>query len=317
MKIPMAELRKDYFFDRWVIIAPGRSKRPFETGSAKRAKSKACFFCPGSESMTPGEIGRAGAGRRWKMRWFPNKYSVVERAGSPDLKTRDPLRVRADAYGDHEIIVETPEHGKQLWDLKAGDAALLLEICSERIEALEKTKGARYVQAFKNHGSSGGASLQHSHSQIVSLSMLPPGVKEELAAYARGKCGHCRIIKSESKSKRKCFEDGRAVAFAPYASRFSYELWILPRRHVRRLSELRKSELRSLASILMKALRKLRKIDAPYNYVLRYSPSGFDSHLKIEVTPRMARWAGLEIGSGITVNSVSPEAAASFYRSRA
>lgn len=307
----MTELRKDYFLDRWTIIAPGRSKRPKEFKEEKETGKQVCSFCPGNEKLTPPEIGRVGTKDHWHMRWFPNKFPAVEKKGNPKVKKG--LLTSAAAYGSHEIIAETPTR-KQLWDLPLKEFVLLLKIYSQRIAALKNKKSTKYVLVVKNHGREGGASLKHSHTQVASLNILPPSVKQELAAYAGRTCNYCKVLNIERKSPRKSFENSSVIAFAPYASRFNYELWILPKRHVRELSDLSESELHDFADILSKALKKLKKINAPYNYYLHYSPPGANLHFHIELTPRLARWAGIELSSGIIINSVSPEAAARFYR---
>ena len=305
----MPELRKDYFLDRWVIIAPGRSKRPKELRKEEPSK-KTCFFCPGKEQLTPAEIGRLG-GKHWRMRWFPNKFPVVQETGNPFLRNR--TLAHAAAYGKHEIIVETPSSTKQLWDLPSADMVKLLTIYNQRITELEKRKHIKYVLVVKNHGIMAGASLSHSHTQVASLSMLPPVVKQELIA-TKGNCKYCSVINLERKSARKCFENDSVIAFAPYASRFSYELWILPKKHIRKLSDFSEKELEDFAHILNTALKKLKKLDVDYNYYLHYAPSRTDLHLHVELTPRLERWAGIELSSGVSINSVSPESAAKFYR---
>ncbi|MAG15460.1 hypothetical protein CMO88_00190 [Candidatus Woesearchaeota archaeon] len=309
----MTELRKDYFLERWVIIAPGRSKRPVELVK-KDYSSKTCLFCPGNEHLTPKEIGRIG-GKKWQMRWFSNKFPAVEEAGNPSVKKKNQL-AHAAAYGSHEIIAETPSSKKQLWDLKNTEIITLLKVFNNRISELEKKKHVKYVVVAKNHGREGGASLKHSHTQVISMNILPPVIKEEVSAYANGKCNYCKVISIEKKSARKCFENKSIIAFAPYASRFNYELWILPKKHHKKLSDFSEQELKDLSAILLKALKKLKKINAPYNYYIHYSPANKNMHFHIELTPRLATWAGIELSSGITVNSVSPEKAARFYRGK-
>src|SRR3989338_7068510 len=112
----MMELRKDYVLDRWAVIAPGRNKRPRELSERAPAGRAACYFCPGNERMTPPEIGRTG-GKRWRFRWFGNKFPAVEMNCSPEARTDNTFFTFADAYGSHEIVVETPSASKQLWDL--------------------------------------------------------------------------------------------------------------------------------------------------------------------------------------------------------
>jgi len=308
----MTDLRKDYFLERWSIVAPGRKARPRELKKEPDIPSKTCFFCPGNEHLTTPEIGRLG--KPWQMRWFPNKYPAFETKGNPSVSKKG-LLVHQAAYGKHEIIVETPTK-KQLWDFNVQDMVTLLKVYNQRIQDLENKKHTKYVLVVKNQGHDAGASLIHSHTQVASLNLIPTALKAELSAYAKGKCNYCKVIDVEKKSARKCFENSSVVAFAPYASRFNYELWILPKRHVKRLSDFSEKELRDFAVILAKALKKIKKMGAAYNYYIHYAPAGSNLHFHLELTPRVEKWAGIELSSGITIINYSPEEAAKFYRSK-
>ncbi len=311
----MIELRKDYILDRWVVLAQSRKKRPKEY--AKQATvidSKACVFCSGNEKHTPPEIGRIGSKSEWKMRWFKNLFPAVEEDGQREPRTDNTFYTFAAAYGSHEIVVETPKHERQLWDFSADELSALLAVYADRINELQK-KGARYVSVFKNHGSEGGASIVHSHSQVISTGFLPPVILEEASAFKNLQgCPYCSIIASEKNSFRRCFENSHAVAFTPYASRFNFELWVFPKRHFKALSEATTEELHGIAEVLSAALKRLKALNAPYNYFLHYLPSEGDFHFHIEVQPRLSTWAGFELSTGVIINSVLPEEAAKFYR---
>ena len=309
------EIRKDYILDRYVFIATERKKRPKEFKKLEAKKEGICFFCPGNEELTPAEIGRIKKGNSWQMRWFPNKFPVVEQNKNFKLKGKKYL-ISSPAYGKHEVIAETPHHKKQLWDLPTQQIKLLLEIYKNRINELEKLKNIKYIQIFKNHGREGGTSLIHSHTQVVALPIIPKSVEEEIKASKKGsKCLYCEIIKSESRSERKCFENNDFVAIAPYASRFNYECWIFSKKHIKRLEDLDAKETENLADILSKVLKKLKELNVSYNYFIHYAPKGKDLHFHIEITPRIATWAGFEFSTNMIINSVIPEAAAKFYRS--
>ncbi|MBI2574691.1 DUF4921 family protein [Candidatus Woesearchaeota archaeon] len=316
------ELRKDYILDRWVYLAAERMKRPVEFKRETVEESKTCFFCPGNEALTPPEIGRVNkegkeGSSEWLIRWFLNKFPAVEEKSpeSAAARTDNEFFTFASAYGRHEIVVETPNHDEQLWDLGRAHLAELLRIYSGRIDELEKMPGMKYVTVFKNHAREAGTSLVHSHTQIASIALLPPAVIDELNASKRfSTCPYCRIVDIERKSFRRCFENSSFAAFAPYASRFNYEVWIFPKRHVRRFSELDNGELDALAEVLGQVLGKLKSISAPYNFFLHYAIKGDDLHAHIEVLPRLSIWAGFEFSTGATINSVTPESAAAFYR---
>lgn len=318
----MAELRKDYLLDRWVIIASNRNKRPRQLVDEHKRGSdrKICFFCPGNESLTPPEIGRVEYKEGWKIRWFNNKFGAVDNKGNFKIVEKS-IYDHSYAQGNHEIIVDTDRHDLQLWDLPVGHIAQLLEVYKLRIESLEKNRSTKYVVVFKNHGKNAGASLEHSHTQVVALPFIPPEVKEKLKAYSKKKratkkCPYCDIIKKEMKSERRIYENKSFAAFAPYASRFNYEAVVFPKKHILNLSQLSSQDVRLLADALKKILNKLRWMNVSYNFYIHYSPKGRDMHMHFEIIPRMSTWAGFEFGSGITINVVPPEAAAKFYRSR-
>lgn len=294
------ELRKDYCLDRYVIIAKERNMRPqeFKHAESPKGKDKKCYFCPGNEKTTPPEISRVtGENGNWKIRVFPNKFPAAKH---------------------HEVIVETPVHGTEISTLPAKHLAEVFRVFSERIKKLEKEKEIRYVLVFKNFGGAAGASLEHTHSQLVALPMIPPQVEEELAANRKsGTCIRCKEIKKEKRAKKRViYEDAHTMAFCPYASRFPFEVCITPKKHVRFLEELGEYELLSFAIALKKILSKMQEMlkNPPYNFYLHVSPSGKDMHLHLTLFPRLTKLAGFEFGSGVIINVMAPEDSAVYYR---
>src|SRR3989344_4003355 len=180
----MIELRKDYLLDRWVILAPMRKKRPRDfVRQQAGATSNICVFCAGSEKLTPPEIGRIGSpGSNWALRWFPNMFPAAEDGGQKEVRTDNTFYTFAASYGAHEIIVETPSHGRQLSDFSPAELKQLLHVYTGRLAALEARDGVKYVSVFKNHGSEAGASIAHSHTQVVAVNVLPSLLREEAAA---------------------------------------------------------------------------------------------------------------------------------------
>lgn len=310
------ELRKDYILDRFVLLASDRKSRPKEFKKQELSNGDGiCRFCPGNEDYTPQEIGRIERLGRWKIRWFPNKFPAVAEEGNPIIKTDNKYFTFSDAYGKHEVIVETPFHNKQLWDLSNDDLIQILELYKNRINKLSKLSNIKYVLLFKNHGREAGTSLIHSHTQVVSVNFMPVEIKNEIDAVKKyDKCPYCEIIEIEKNSFRRCFENQSMVAFTPYASRFNYEIWIFPKDHKKTFNEFNKEELIDFANILGKILEKLRELNASYNYFIHYSPDEENLHFHMEITPRMAEWAGFELSSDAIINSVTPEDAAKFYR---
>tara|TARA_B100002003_G_C14097139_1_gene527688 strand:- start:49 stop:990 length:942 start_codon:yes stop_codon:yes gene_type:complete len=310
-------LRKDYVLDRWVYYATERRKRPMEFKKTEHIKeSRVCFFCHGNEHLTPPEIGRIPEEDKWKIRWFPNKFPAVELKGDPKIR-KNKFLTYSSAYGVHEVIAETRFHKKQLADLSVDHIKDILKIYTHRIEVLSKLKNIRYVSVFKNHGVFAGTSLVHSHTQVAAISMLPKEVMDKVnAAKKHSGCPYCDIIKIERKTKRKIFENKNIIAFAPFASRFNFEVSIFPKKHRKNIIDFDDKELEDLAKILKKILLKLKKSNSSYNYYLHYAPKGHDLHFHIELTPRFAKWGGFELSTGAIINSVMPEDAAKFYKSK-
>jgi len=310
----MLEIRKDYMLDRRVLISEKRGSRPKQFKKHHIVKDdKFCYFCPGNENTTPPEIGRIGTKGKWRMRWFHNKFPAVAKKGNAGLKGKELLK-HMPAYGEHIVLVETDNHKKQLSDLPEKDIEQVLRIYAQLINKLSADKKTGFVIVFKNHGPEGGTSIVHSHTQIASVPFIPENVADEITTNRkRGKCTLCRVIRDESRTARKIFETRNAVAIAPYASRFNYEAWILPKRHIKSITEFTGDEYSNFASILKKLLVRLKGIGASYNFYLHYSPKQ-DFHFHIELAPRIAAWAGFELCSGLVINSVSPENAARFYK---
>jgi len=313
----MGLIRKDYILDRWTYYATSRRKRPQEFKKiVVKEESKTCFFCPGNEHLTPPEIGRVEYKGDWKMRWFLNKFPAVECRGAAKLKQKG-FFSEGRNYGIHEIIVETNHHKSQLADLPVKDIRELLEVYKVRIKELSKLKDINYIEVFKNHGKDAGTSLLHSHSQVMALTQIPALIMEEIEAINKhNKCPYCKIIKLESKSKRKILETRNILAFSPFASRFNYEAWIFPKQHKKTLEELNDKELNDIALAMKKILSKLKKINVSYNFYLHYSPQKENLHFHIEITPRIATWGGFELSTDFIINSVLPEDAARFYRGK-
>lgn len=318
----MGEIRKDYILDRWVIIAPNRSKRPqqfaqqFEKRPARRQSHEEarsyCFFCPGNEETTPKEIGRIEKDGKWLIRWIPNKFASLEPVGQFDIRTDNTFYTFSGAYGHHEIIIESPDHDLQLADMPPKEIELVLDVYKKRIEDLMLKPHIRFVDIFKNSGERGGTSILHTHSQVMAQNHMPRLVRDELEAFKKyPHCPYCDIIEREKGSFRRCFENDGCVAFAPYASRFNYEVWIFPKEHVKNLSEVK--DLGSFAEILHLVLGRIKELDASYNFFLHYSPVD-DFHFHMEVCPRISTLAGFELSTDEVINTVSPEDAAGFYR---
>jgi UDPglucose--hexose-1-phosphate uridylyltransferase len=310
MKKIKSEIRKSYLLDKYAIITPGRAARPREIKEQTVIKDlESCPFCP--ENIDRKKVidklsADSSKGEGWDVLSIKNIFPAVE------LNNKK-------AYGTQEVIVETPNHAEELGEIKTEKIEQLLKMYAKRTKDIAKNKKINYILCFKNQGSKAGASIAHSHSQIFATKITPPEIKEEMMAindYKRkhGSCPYCKIIKKEAKSERKIFSDKNIVAFTPYASEYHYEAWIFPRKHVDNITLLTEDEIKSFAKALKLILEKLETINLSFNYFLHNLVSDKNQHLYLKIQPRDSVWAGVELGSGLIINSVPPEEAAKFYR---
>ncbi|MCD6471145.1 DUF4931 domain-containing protein [bacterium] len=305
-----SEIRKDYFLNRYTIFAPARQKRPKEKEIEEEEERKdRCVFCPGGKGLEKKYlIKKYGPKKPWSIAVIKNKYPIV---------TLD----NKNAYGEHEIVIETPIHEKRLYQFSIEEIINLIKVYRERTKEISKIKDINYILIFKNEGVKSGASLVHSHSQIFSSKIIPPDVQKEWQTAHQyeekhGVCPYCEIIKREEKSERRVFVDKDIVAFCPYASRFHYEVWIFPRRHIDNVVQLNNKEIRSMAKVLKLVLSKLNALGLGYNFFLDQLITDKNQHFYLKIQPRATIWGGVELGSGLIVNTIFPEIAAKFYRSK-
>lgn len=342
----MPELRKDPISERWVVISSERGKRPSDFKMPSVAEEsigseKNCPFCGGNEAKTPPEINawRTGGSKPdtpgWDVRMIQNKFPALTTKGDVN-RTGMGIFDMMSGIGAHEVIVETPQHNLTIPDMEDDQVVKILWAYKQRIVDLEKDKRFRYVLVFKNYGKTAGASLAHPHSQLISTPITPRYVKMELSnarAYflEKERCIFCDIIRQELGSgERMVFENEYFVAFTPFASRFPFEIWILPRRHEYGFQILPDEERLLLAQCLKDILARLKAClnDPPFNYVLHTAPNPvprpgkpdywgtikYDFHWHIEIIPRLTKMAGFEWGSGLYINPTAPEQAAKFLR---
>lgn len=304
-----SEIRKSYLLNKYVIITPGRAKRPRDIKEQTVIeRTDKCPFC--KENIIPDLITDKIPDKNnqdWRVLTVKNIFPAV---------TLDNKK----AYGTQEVIIETPDHAKELAGLTEAEIINVLKMYARRTKALSRVRNIDYVLCFKNQGSKAGASIVHAHSQVFATNIIPPDVHEELGLAQSYKiehktCAYCDIIKKEMKGERKIFEDDYVAAFAPYASEYHYEAWIFTKRHLDNITKLNDQEFKSFAEALKKILMKLDKLDLSYNFFLHQVISNKDQHFYLKIQPRDSVWAGVELGSGIVINSISPEVAAKFYNS--
>jgi UDPglucose--hexose-1-phosphate uridylyltransferase len=317
------ELRKDYILDRYVIISEIRGLRPnfykkeIRADAIQDAKS-ACVFCPGNEYLVGREKGKVGD--PWMVRWFDNKYPAVEPLGKQYIQTDNKYFTFSDAYGYHEVIVESNNHDKQLHDFSPAELKLLFGVYQHRIRELSSKENIKSVFVFKNYGPEAGTSVKHTHSQVIAFNHIPKLIRDELSAIGNHViCPYCEIIQIEKQSLRNCFENDSFAAFTPYASRFNYEIWIFPKKHHASITQIDDKELSDLALIMQNILSRLKALNCSYNYYIHDCPKDFinhprSMHFHIEITPRIDTLGAVENGAETYINRISPETAAKFYR---
>ncbi len=327
----MSILRRDPTTGRWVVFTDGPPQGHSGDGP--------CPFCEGNEHLTPPEIAawerrkRTANGPGWSVR-------VVSNA-QPMLRIEAPLERRAERIydtvsgtGAHEIVIETPEHRQSLVELPREQVALALKAWAARIRDLKGDRRFRSIFVFKNHGRLAGAGvLGHAHSQIIGLPVTPKTLLELLQGAQRHyrlkeRCVFCDLLREELDAGIRIIADtGRFVALAPFAARYPYESWIVPRAHGPDFETADGADLDDLAALLGALLGRLERLlpEPAYNLFLYSGPNrssrpeewqtlAEDYHWHLQVLPRVTRVAGFEVGSGFYANSVTPEQAAAALR---
>ncbi|TWJ33113.1 galactose-1-phosphate uridylyltransferase [Geobacter argillaceus] len=337
----MSELRWDPIKQHWVIIATDRGRRPRDFRVEEAGDNAGvCPFCYGYEDKTPPEIfaiRKSGAPNTpgWQVRVFANKYPALRIEG--DLKSRGyGLYDVREGIGAHEVIVETPDHNKSMADLTVDEISNVLKAYRVRLLDLRKDIRFRYMVLFKNHGTRAGATLSHSHSQLIAVPLTPPVAATELKVCrdfysVRERCIFCDLIEFEiAEGARVVKESPDYLLITPYASCFPFELRLYPKRHSHDFALMTDAELLELAAALKDMLMRVKKVlkDPPYNFILHTVPPHqprpgkpdywgsiqWDYHWHIELVPRLTQIAGFEWGTGFYINPTSPEDAAAFLR---
>ena len=315
----MHELRKDPVLSRWVAVLEDSLGPEDYDVFHKDEKEGQCVLCPTGEadwlvksiqSPTPllvpeGELGRRGAGMYDKM----------------------------NSIGINEIIIESPEHDKPPEDIGPEQMTRVVELMKERLLEIVKDERLRFALISKNSGALAGSLSSHPHSQIIATPIIPMRIKAELDGaktyYAyKERCIFCDMLDEEMRvQKRVVIETEHFLAFCPFASKFSFESWVVPKRHMCEFQSMSPEETEDLGRVMTSLLRKMRSVlrEPSYSYVVHAAPQriprrnhwhtlGDDYHWHIEIVPRLFRTSGFEWGSGFYVLSTSPEEAAKYFR---
>ncbi|MEA3306768.1 MAG: galactose-1-phosphate uridylyltransferase [Elusimicrobiota bacterium] len=326
----MPEIRRDPVSGRWTIVASSRNERPSDFAMGKISESKKnCPFCPGNEDQTPPETYSVKSSKKnaWRLRVVPNKFpALVSSDGIENLESGG-LYKKMDGLGVHEVIIETPDHFKQMHEMEEETIAEVFKCFVARIKEIKKDKKIKYIMIFKNYGRHAGASLAHPHSQLIAMPMVPMRVANELEGAEtyfsqKSSCVFCDIIKEELAFKKRIVQENDSfIAINPYASRFTFETWILPKKHLSHLENTEEKCFENLAGVLKSTLQKINHSlgETAYNILIHTMPAQEDAspfyHWHIEIMPKFSHMAGFEWGTGFYINTVAPEKAAEILNS--
>lgn len=338
----MAEFRHDPIHRRWVIVTVDRKRGPKDFEIPRRVPDEGfCPFCEGQESKTPPEIYAVRSGSNpdrpgWKARVFLNKYPALTGQAEEIERGAQGIYDWINGLGSHEIIVDHPQHHVLLQQMGLEHLAILIETYRHRLAALMEDERFRYVMIFKNHGVSSGASLNHQHTQLIAMPVIPRIAAMALAIskqhfHLKERCLFCDMIDQElDDGSRIVAQNDDFVCFTPYASRFPFEMNIMPKKHHHDFASMDDRLLRPAAEIVHQAIGRLAALfgDPPFNLNIHTAPntnqlprrSGYwstlshDWHWQIEISPRLGASQGFEWGTGLFINPTPPEEAARFLR---
>ena len=328
----MPELRRDPVIGRWVIISTERGKRPDDFKLEKHPpRGGFCPFCEGNEDKTPPEVMAfrdpltTPNSPGWKVRVVPNKFPALQIEGELE-KRGDGIYDMMRGVGAHEVLIESPEHSLKLADLPEDHVETIFWALRDRCIDLNKDSRFRYILIFKNWGMEAGASLEHSHMQLIATPIIPKRVIEELEGAKfhyelKERCIFCDIIKQELDVKKRiiCVNE-HFIAIAPYASRFPFAVWVLPLKHVSAFEKTTTEWFSQLSNIMKTVLSRIDTVldEPPFNFIIHTAPCKTPDldyyHWHIEIMPKLTRVAGFEWGSGFYINPTPPEAAAEALR---
>lgn len=327
----MPELRQNIITGDWVVIAPERAKRPQDyviPPSMKVKKKEDCPFCPESKAYKSEDKIRQNVSKN--IYAIPNKYPAFIEGGDSEVRSYYPekgfYRARP-AIGDHEVIV-VKRHDLNLITLPQKLLAELIEVIKARYLEMKKEEGVVTIMPIYNHGAEAGASIDHPHAQIFASGTVSNTIGWELEGAERyyginGVCVFCDIIGHEQKEKvRIVTENDQFLAATFFASRFPMETWIYPKRHQSQFEQILDKEIESLAGILHQVLVSLNKTvpNLPLNFYIHTLPVSLDGsryyHWHLEIVPRLSNFGGYELGSGVIINIMTPEAAAGYLREK-
>lgn len=328
----MPQLRKDPVLKQWVIISPERGKRPhdYPVPADVADDPAACPFCEGNESLTPGETmafrkaGTVSNESGWWVRVIPDRDPILIPAGDAGREGIGMFDAM-NSIGIHEVLVETPLHTQTLQSIPIDMVREVVWAYKQRLLEIKKNPRFKHMMIVKNSGR-GVSNFTHSHSHIIATPIIPKRIEEELDGareyfHYHDRCIFCDILRQETEqSSRIIIQDQHFMAFCPFASRFPFEIEIIPKVHQPFFENIDNEHVHAFAATLQGALRRMQSLlpGIPYNFVLHSSPCS-DAyrdfyHWHLEIIPKLTNVAGFEWGSGFYINPTPPEDAAAMLR---
>lgn len=329
----MSEFRYCKLKKEWRLFAPERLRRPNDLDNKKLIHPgelihEKCPFDAGKEEFTPNEITRVSQNGKWKCRVVPNMYNALS-VDVESKSTRDGFFEKFTGFGAHEVVIETPKHDKQIWDYDYNDFANYFTIIKERVVNLKKDTRFAYLSVFKNQGENAGASMSHSHSQIIALPFIPKKIEEEIRYKKEYFSEHKRALLDDlvyeefQHGKNILAQNSEFVIYCPYASEFAFEAKIVAKKKLSSLSEFTESDLSALCDIVDDFFKLYYNAlgEMPFNMIIKNAPyEAYDCKTKeyfrfnIEIKPRIYKQAGYELDSDMSINVVLPENACKIYK---
>ncbi|CAJ2637372.1 unnamed protein product [Trifolium pratense] len=322
------QLRKSVIWNRWIIFSKDNGKKACDfkgksTFNTNPSRNKPCVFCIGHEEECTPEIFRVPYDEsNWKIRVVENPNAVLSRDLPEYVDVPEFDRV-LDGFGIHDVVIESPVHSEQLLELSPKEIGEIFVAFTSRIHELAHLESIKYIQVFKNHGEKAGASMSHSHSQILALPIIPPSVSARLGNmkdyfYQTGKCCICEIQSEELLIDSSTY----FFSIVPFAASFPFEIWVVPRNHSAHFHELDAEMALDLGGLMRQILRKMsfQLNNPPYNFMIHSSPLHGDeselayNHWFIQIVPQLIPTTGFELGTGCHINPVLPEDAAKVLR---
>ncbi len=313
-----------------VIFAPKRLKRPesFVSEVERIDDIRGCPFEKGREEYTPQQIDKIEDENGWRCRVVPNLFNALGIEENPTLQ-KDGFFEKRGGFGAHEVVIETPEHTKQMFDFEALDFEYYLTLLQRRCVSLKKDVRLRYISIFKNSGQKAGASMSHSHTQIMATAKVPAEIAKKIEYKRSYYRRHERalmddLIYDEKKSAKRVVDENESfIMYCPYASQFAFETMVVNKKGYSSFEQLDFSDLQSLGAILQRLFTRYNEVLGHFAFNMLFftapvneqeSDSNQIYRFYIRIVPRLYYMAGFELATGVHINTVLPEEAAKQLR---